>query len=59
MSTSSANEPGAEPVPTAARADAEESTVGTGSVVAIGCTVASLLFILVGFVVFVILQLAT
>lgn len=59
MSTSSAKEPRAEPVTTDARADAEESTVGTGSVVAIGCTVASLLFILVGFVVFVILQLAT
>ena len=59
MPTPSTNEPRAEPVPTDARADAEESTVGTGSVVAIGCTVASLLFILVGFVVFVILHLVT
>ena len=59
MSTPSTNEPRAEPVTTDARVDAEESTVGTGSVVAIGCTVASLLFILVGLVVFVILQLVT
>ena len=48
-----------EAMPAATAADPDASTVGTGSVVAIGCTVATVLIILLGVVVYVILELLT
>ena len=46
-------------MPAAPTADQDASTVGTGSVVAIGCTVATVLIIALGVLVYVVLQLVT